>query len=190
MRSQTQLFPGNPERSLLVATRSPRPGLRRGTVLVLAALATVVLVEGLALRRARACGGPEIDYGSDKVVTQTHRGRTEVQLNFRRKELSFRGSNLNLSEVQIFTRDRRFAAWLATNGMGDKVWAEVKRVGAGTSCAALYDGRSIGPLERRFSNAVRTAYRKATGRNAAHADAMLVAVVLDGSEPSCVPPTR
>jgi hypothetical protein len=150
-----------------------------------AALAAGLVAGGIWAHRARACGGPRIDYGPDKVVTKVHRGRTELRLNFRRRGFRFTGGNLGLNEVRVFTRDARFAAWLQRRGMADPVWKAVKPVGRRTTCVTLLSGRSILLLERRLAVAVARAYRRATGRRTRRPDLMLVSGVLDHSPVRC-----
>jgi hypothetical protein len=175
---------GKSIRSWQVTRRSR--GERRGALLVVAALLGGLCAGALWAHRARACP-PPINYGPNKVVTKEHQGRTEVRLNFRRRGLVFKGGNLNLSEVRVFTRDERLVAWLQRHGMKEPVWKAIERVGQRTRCDALLSGRSIWRLERRLAVAVARAYRRATGRRVRRPDLMLVSGVLARAPMRCQP---
>lgn len=160
---------------------------RNGLILLLSLLATLA-VEAWAGRRAWACGEPEIDYGPEKPVVRSHRGQREIRLNYRRKEHSFAGGNLTFAEIRVYTRDVGLMAWLEKHGMGDAMWAQLKAASNRTTCVDLADGRRIQRLEQMLSARVIQAYRQDTRRVAPRPDLMLVAEVLDQSEPSCSPP--
>ncbi|MDY0002716.1 MAG: hypothetical protein RBU30_15575 [Polyangia bacterium] len=167
---------------------SSRPLLRRPGLTILITLALALLLEGWAARRARACGEPEIDYGADAPVLSEHRGQQEIGLNFRRKEHSFSGGNLNFSEVKVFTRDKGLARWLEKHGMGEELWTRLKAASAKTSCVDLLYGRRIAKLEEALGAQVAEAYRRGARRAPPRLQVMLIAEVLDQSEPSCSPP--
>ena len=112
--------------------------------------------------------------------------RSQVALNFRKHEYTFRGGDTQLSGLRVFTANPRLVAWLKVHGMSEKIWTALKAVAQRDTCASMFIGKRLGRLERRLAVVVARRYKASTRRKAGPVDLMLI----PGGGWDCRPPKR
>ncbi len=161
----------------------------RSQMTVLVSAAALLLVVVVDVQRARACD-PGPDYGPDEVVVEKSGKRSRVKLNYRRHEYTFAGGHRTLSEVQVFTKNKRLIKFLKGKGMGSKMWKAVQKTANRATCATLLNGKALARLERSLKATVARHYRAKTRRSPGALDIMLVTDRDQSGNTACVPPKR
>jgi hypothetical protein len=151
---------------------SPRKLITTGAVLGVVALG-LVMSPRLTPPDARACGPSYYTTRDPRPNITKIKGRWEVKLTYLHRYYSFRGGNYQLNRLHVFSKDKKFAKWLHSNGAKAATWKAVRLSASRFTCLDLLQGKRLVKLERTLARGIAKHYRKQTKRSAPKVDVML-----------------